>query len=230
MPAVMALMAKDIAKASELMPRTIQAALDEPVICEVIKISGEQSVIQFIEFELIKLSSRVTVGGNLTTSVIQFMAGQLVGIFPNESLADFKLCFERGAAGQYGAIFRMDGIILREWMEKYLSEKYEVLEAKLMKEKDEQYKPVKTDAGYNPDKHKEWLSKLAEACTPETKVPGMDEKDIRKYGQEKPVKSSIISGYKYFEVRGVQIFASTQEHAEQLAEIMLKNGELEEDI
>jgi len=119
-----------------MMPRKIELVFDEPRIFEVIQAVGEDSVRAQIEFELIKLASLMSVGGNLNKAQVVFISGQLIEQFPNESIADFKICFERGAIGLYGDIQRMDGITIGVWMKKYLDEKYEVLEDKLKNEKD----------------------------------------------------------------------------------------------
>src|SRR5690606_17318229 len=112
---------------------------------EVVAVAGEKEVVKYVHFELIKLASLLSVGANLTDTQASFIAEELIRVFPNETLADFKLCFQRGAIGQYNIngekdIFRMDGIVLRRWMEKYLEEKYQVAEEKLMKEKDAYYR------------------------------------------------------------------------------------------
>lgn len=140
---VQALSKKDFKSASDLMPSKIEMAINEPKVFELTKAVGEQTVLGQIEFELIKLASLMSVGGNLNNSQVQFIARQLLNSYPTESIADFKICFERGAFGNYGAIQRMDGITVREWMAKYLEEKYLVVEDMLMKEKDDIYKPAK---------------------------------------------------------------------------------------
>jgi hypothetical protein len=221
--------AGNYAEAAKLIPSKISLATKEPPLCDLIKIIGRSKIIIFLKLELAKLSERVNVGGNLTASQIEFISTQLVEMFPNESLADFKICFERGAIGQYGEIFRMDGIVIRQWMEKYLDEKYQIIEEELKSEKDNPHAPVKPGE-YNSNEHsrrlQQWLDQVQKDLK---KVPGMSDKDIRKYGQEKPVRETITSGYKYFSVRGVEIYAITQEHAEELAAIMLKNKLLIQD-
>ena len=57
----------------------------------------------------------------------------------------------------------------------------------------------------------------------------MSREDVLKYGQNEPVRKSATDGYKYFQVRNVQVLALTQEHAEDLVKRMIKLGELEED-
>jgi len=128
------------------------------------------------------MSSLVSVGGNLNDAQVQFIATQMVEMFPNESLADFKLCFQRGCIGQYGEIYRMDGIVLRGWMEKYLDEKYTVVEDHLMKEK-EQFKKE-----YTPEQGKDWFKVWKDSIDslPNKKVFPLTDEEIKKEGQEKP--------------------------------------------
>jgi hypothetical protein len=208
---------------SESLPRTIKSAINQPPIYELLKVTGKASVVHYVEFELIKLSTLISVGGNLNNAQVEFIAVSLVDMFPNESLADFKLAFERGCMGQYGEIYRMDGIVLRTWMEKYLDEKYQHVEADLMKYKESPHDlPINSGHGPGFELAKQYAEKLAEGA----KIPKLTDHDIRQFGQEKPHRSSVTAGYKYFEVRGVQIYAITQEHAEELAERMIKDGTL----
>jgi len=211
---------------SDSLPKSVTLATKEPPICDVEKVVGRDAVVRFIEFELIRMTSLISVGNNLNNDQIQFISTQLVEMFQNESLADFKLCFERGCIGQYGEIFRMDGIVLRKWMEQYLDEKYTVIEEELRKSKDTPYQlPDKADEGPGYREFKEWAKSLQMG----TKVPGMTDADHRKYGQEKPAKpNTATAGYKYFTVSNIQVMALTQEHAEELVQRMIDKGELEE--
>lgn len=205
-----------------MMPSTVKNAVGQPPICDLIRITGRAVIVRYIEFELLKLTELISVGGNLNNTQIEFISTQLVEMFPNESIADFKLCFQRGCIGQYGEIFRMDGIVIRQWMEKYLDEKYQVIEEELKKSPDKMYQPseVKT----HDERHSEWLDKWQkEVGGVGNKVPSMTDQDMRRFGQEKPERNSLTAGYKYFDVNGKGIYATSQEHAEELAGIMAKN-------
>jgi len=169
------------------------------------------------------MRSLITVSGNLNDGQVQFIATQLVEMFPGESLADFKICFERGCIGQYGEIFRMDGIVLRKWMEQYLDEKYQLIEQELYKQPENIYETHETGPGY--EAFKKWAKELTEKKT----VRPMWEKDIRKEGMENPMrKEAATRGYAYFQVKNLQIYASSQEHAEELVAKLIKIGEIEE--
>ena len=219
---------------ANLLPKTIQGAVNEPPISEVMKVVGKGKIVVFLKAELVLLSSRISVSGNITSEQLEFISTQLVEFFPNESLADFKLCFERGCMGQYGEIFRMDGIVLRKWMEQYLDEKYQVVETNLMNERDTLYRkpePKKEEEQNRDEKAKDWLRIWREEVdkVAGVKVPSMTRDDVLKWGQsEPPKKESVTSGYKYFQVKNVQVLALTQEHAEELVQKMIKSGDLEE--
>lgn len=160
--------------------------------------TGEKTVQGFVEFELIKLAERINVSGNLTDGQVEFIASQLIGLYPNETIADFKLCFEGISVGQYikqDKLFKLDGTEIGYAMKVYLERKYEVMEADLMKEKDDFYQHAKNNT--------DWLQLWKEAVLktdseggPEkttsrnlrmlSSVRGMTDKEIRAEGQEKP--------------------------------------------
>lgn len=122
-----------------MLPKTIEKAIGQPPISALVKSVGLDVLKLQVEYELTILSAMVSVGGNLTNYSIPFIADQLILQFPNESLADFKLCFQRGAMGAYGNIQRLDGVTIGVWFKEYLEEKYQAIEAKLMAEKDNPY-------------------------------------------------------------------------------------------
>lgn len=180
---------------SNRLPNKIEDALDFPVVKEMVAAAGEKTIQAYLEFELMKLANLVSVGGNLNNAQVVFIASELIRNFPNETLADFKLCFQRGAIGTYGEIFRMDGIVIRGWMQMYLDEKYQVTENKLMSEK-EAYKDQYTWNGVAQtltdevkrqqvkDRLQEWKSAI-EAANVRLSAPITDE-DIKAEGQERP--------------------------------------------
>lgn len=174
-----------LAEASNLMPTTIKGAMSMPVVCDLIKSVGKPAVSRLIEFELAKLSAAVSVGGNLDNYKVQLIATQLIEFFPNESIADFKVCFFRASAGQYGDIFRLDGIIVRKFMEAYLDEKYQTVEEQLMKEKDNLYKaPEKGKSDFNV--YEEFLR--VHGTSVGNKIPSISREEILRNGQSEPPK------------------------------------------
>lgn len=164
------------------LPSTIQKAVGQPPICDLEKVVGRNQIVRYVEFELVKMTALISVGNNLNDSQVQFIATQLVEFFPNESIADFKICFQRGCIGQYGEIYRMDGIVLRHWMEKYLEEKYTVVESNWTKQKDDEKKPVDAVEG------RDWLKAWKESIDklPHAKVLSLTQDQIEKEGKEKP--------------------------------------------
>jgi len=127
-------------KVSEALPSRLADALNEPPICMVAKKVPTRAIEAFIAVEITKLKSRINVDDrlNVQASQIPFICASLIDMFPNESLADFKICFERGAMGRYsgGKLLRLDGAVLADWMQSYLDEKYQAVEERLMREKD----------------------------------------------------------------------------------------------
>lgn len=186
----------NMVKASELMPTKIEKVFDQPKVFELIKAIGDGPVKSQIEFELVTLASLMSVGGNLNKAQVPFIAAQLIDMYPNESIADFKICFQRGSIGAYGDIQRMDGITIGQWMKAYLEEKYELMEANLMNEKENFYKPVQ----YEPssiDWHKKWLDEV-ESMEGRPTIQ-MTEEEIKKEGQADPAKKIHLTDHAYLE-------------------------------
>jgi hypothetical protein len=181
----------DFKTASEMLPRKIELVFDQPKIREMIMTYRSAiPVKRMIQFELIKMAELMSVGGNLNGTQVDFIADQLIDMYPNESIADFKICFERCAMGRYGQIQRMDGITIGEWMKQYLSEKYEVMENQLMKERDEYYKVVIPE---NSDR--DWLAEWQNAVDNSggmKRVPDLTEEEIKEEGQTRP-KEKVYS-------------------------------------
>jgi hypothetical protein len=186
---------KNFEQASNLMPNRIEQVFDQPKVREVILAVGATNVCLQLKFELIKLASLMSVGGNLNQAQVDFIADGLISKYPNESLADFKICFGRGAMGNYGDIQRMDGITIGIWFEKYLEEKYELLEAKLMKEKESIYEPMvntKPSEGVAPpEKAKEYLNQMLQSVKGmEAKQPApLTDKDVKLEGRQEPKRT-----------------------------------------
>lgn len=188
----LAIQAAQFDKASRLMPTKIENVFDEPKICELIPALGVESVKRQIEFELVNLASLMSVGGNLNDAQITFIAEEFVKMFPAESIADFKICFRKGAIGGYGQIQRLDGITLREWMDKYLQEKYLVMEDKLMQEKDNLYKLPELSESEREHVSRIDVDKMLKDYEESIKafqvraIMPMTEEEIKEEGQERP--------------------------------------------
>lgn len=192
-------------KASNLLPTKIQDTFEQPKVFEMVRAIGVDGVKRQIEFELVNLASLMSVGGNLNGSQVTFIAEQLIELYPSESIADFKICFKRGAIGAYGQIQRMDGITLREWMEKYLEEKYTIMEDMLMREKDNMYKPVTLteseqkhliDVDALLNEYKATLKRFEPKA-----VRPMSEEDIKAEGQDDPDGAYQAFKHRYLNTR-----------------------------
>jgi hypothetical protein len=183
--------------------------------------TNEKTVQGFIEFELIKLAERINVSGNLTDGQVEFIASQLLGLYPNETIADFKLCFEGVALGKYvkqEKLFKLDGVEIGYAMGQYLAEKYEVMENELMKEKDSLYDQFKRNMTET-----DWLQVWKEAIEKTDKtggvktqsqnltylnqIRGMTQSEIEREGKEKPAaaKPQPFTDEQYMEERNKKI-------------------------
>lgn len=132
-------------KVASLLPSTIEQATKGTPVEMLMKVVDRKNIEAFLAIELTKLASLINVDErlNLQGHQIPFIAGQLVDNYKNESLADFKICFARGAMGRYDdKLLRLDGAVINNWMAKYLEEKYQVIENKLMTEKENFYQDI----------------------------------------------------------------------------------------
>lgn len=185
---MLAIQDNNMALARALMPA--RPDISQPKIFEVAKSAGPAQVVLFIAMELARLSELVNVGGNLTASQIDFIARNLYDQFPNESLCDFKICFERGAMGRYGEIFRLDGITINKWFTEYLNEKYQDHEYDLKKEKQTESKPQEIST--ETDKMiSDYLKELSDF----SKVPAMSKDEISYWGKERFQRRAASAGY-----------------------------------
>lgn len=172
---------------------------------------------------------------NLSDGQIQQIVEDLMDKFPNETIEDFILIFKKARQNEFGEIYRLDSAVIFGWVEKYLDEKYQVIEGLLMKEKENPYeriKPVHDLPEDDPEYywHDAWLENLSRQFKTEKIGNVNDPEWIKKHGQEKPLRKSLTSGFAYFEVRGIKLMAGSQQHAEEIVQRMLELGELEEDI
>ena len=201
MTSVQLMQKNEFRHASNAMSTKIEGTFDEPKVREVIQAIGEDAVLLYVRFELIHLAALMSVGGNLNDAQVKFIAKQLCDMYPNETLADFKICFQRGAIGLYGDIQRMDGITIGGWMKSYLDEKYQVLEDMLMKEKDKPYyayilashekigyAPIKDGLPAPPEVAQKYIDEMKEMLSTRVNVPGMTDDEIKKNGKETPPK------------------------------------------
>lgn len=119
--------------------RSVKEAIENGVpIVTLQHVTGESGILQAIEFKLIELAAQINVDQRLNIQAYQvpIIASTLYNAFKCESLEDFTLCFQRGAAGFYDdKLLRLDGAIIVKWMQKYLEEKYTLVEAGVQEER-----------------------------------------------------------------------------------------------
>lgn len=192
----------DFKAASDLLPKTFQGALEQPKVRELVSIHGEEQIKLMVEFELINLASLMSVGGNLNKAQVPFIAEQLIEMYPNESIADFKLCFRKGSIGEYGDIQRLDGITIGQWMKAYIDAKYEAIVNDMMKEKEVYKRPIiptpdpelkEDDPEYHW--HDAWLENLQWTLKnggPDRLIPKLRDKEIKEEGQERPKQKTYV--------------------------------------
>lgn len=146
-------------KVANLLPSTIEQAIKGTPVAMLMKVVDRKNIEAFLAIELTKLASMINVDErlNLQGHQIPFICAQLVDTYKNESLADFKICFDRGVMGRYDdKLLRLDGAVINQWMAKYLEEKYQVIEAVLMSEKENPYQATvskKPEEQRNSDKN-----------------------------------------------------------------------------
>jgi hypothetical protein len=190
-PMVQYLASGQMDKASALMPTRIEHAAKGTPIAMVTLVVEPVKVEAFIVFELTKKVLDMFNGDprlNLQPHQLPTIARGLIENYKNETLADFSVCFQRGMSGLYGDIFRIDIAIINGWMQKYLEEKYQIIEDTLVREKENQYRPVVPE---NSDR--DWLSewqKAIESSESTRMASQLTQEQIEAEGQEKPKKES----------------------------------------
>lgn len=170
-------------KVSDLLPTTIEKSLDEPPLSVLIQIVDPRNIEAFLAIELTKLQSLVNVDErlNLQPHQIPFIASQLIELYKTETLADFKICFQRGALGRYDdKLLHLDAAVIGNWMNKYLDEKYQVAENKLMAEKENFYWVKKTTREADKPNPERNLLALFKAVVGEQKIED-DQKKVNEY-------------------------------------------------
>lgn len=173
------------------------------------RFAGVRQVAIAIDIHLTRLVSNLNLKWSLNDSQIKTIVEDLIEKYPNETIEDFILIFKKARLGEYGELIRLDSAIIFNWVEKYLDEKYEAIENKLMEEKEEFYKRV-VPHNSERDYLQEWMDSIKDNPTGPKMVGKLTDKEIKSEGQESPKR---WSGYKYDESEsGVRL----REHHEEL--------------
>lgn len=182
---------------SESLPMSAVKASYFPKVFQVINLIGHKKLCAYVEYELISLSQLTSVGGNLNNTQVVFIAEELVRMYPNESVADFRVCFRMGARGDFGEIYRLDAGVIGLWMKQYIDVKYNEIENDLMKQKDNYYTPPEPETlppkerPVDDERRDEWLEKWKKSLEGiETKrVSPLSDSELIKWGKKKPPQS-----------------------------------------
>jgi hypothetical protein len=129
---------------SKSVSNKVSDLLDCEPITSLISHAGEGTVKAYVEAELIKLAGNFNGNPalNLKDYQVPVIADMLIQNYKWESIEDFTLCFRRASCGMYGEIYRIDGAVIGQWLARYLDEKYDALEQRKAKEKQQDKNPV----------------------------------------------------------------------------------------
>jgi hypothetical protein len=195
---------------------SIASVLDATPIAELKRqLPGKEDAIEkFLATQIQLLIESVNVTQNIEPHQVPGIAKTLIELFPVESLEDFVLCFKRGALAMYGPLYnRLDASVLCEWMQKFLDEKYQVIEANVLSNQVQ----TNSDNLVNYEAYRERVEK-------EGRPKASNNLKSNEYERQR-----LENPYKYFQVRNLQVMARSQEHAEAIVEGMISTGELIEE-
>lgn len=170
------------------------------------KVTGKESVLEALEFEIIRTAAQVNVDArlNIQDHQVPDIAKMIFETYKNESLEDFILMLRRGAMGIYDEkLLRLDGSVIFHWMTKYLDEKYQVVETKLMEEKESLY-------DIKPKEGKSFLDALIAAVGEPPKEDRTNQKE-NAYQKERigmDVKRGTKEDYERRELHGKYLLAN----------------------
>jgi hypothetical protein len=143
---------------------TIKKIIDHGTPLSVLGRVAEKKVVkQLLDVHLIKLAASFNMNLTLKDYQIGQIIEDLIERYPNETIEDFIYIFKQARQGAYGEVYRLDSAVIFGWVEKHLEQKYDSLEAKLMREKDTPYQvEVSKDALPIEDAMK-YLDEMAKA-------------------------------------------------------------------
>lgn len=205
--------------------------MDEPLIYQLVKQVGKESLQQLLEAQIIILANQMNVSNNVNATQVPFIAETLLDTYQTESLADFILVFKRGSIGFYGNTYhKLDCATIMEWMAKHIEEKA------MYRERDNtKLKQVESEVKIDYAAYIERMKKQGE-MERESKIAAIVKEDefiqfresrksnIEKYLAEKDrLKAAIESrgldkltgmeGLKAFNIEGIAVWARNKEEA-----------------
>ena len=166
----------------------------------------------FLAIQINNLCDAVNLNEQLTFSGYQVnaLACTLIELFPVESLEDFVLCFRRGALGLYGKFYRLDASVLCDWMQKYLDEKYQLIEVQAT-----QANPTEAIPAVEYEAFK---ARTAEVFKPDNTIRDIRERERKERELQTP--------HDYYNVENLKIYATSQQDAERIVQERISKGHL----
>jgi hypothetical protein len=144
---------------------------------------------QILDIHLTKLASSFNMNLNLKDHQIKVIVEDLLEKYSDESIEDFILLFKKARQGEFGEVYRIDSAVIFGWMKIHLEQKYQTIEDKLMKEKENMYKRIEValDKVASDEKSKMYIKQmLHNIANSEIKaVPKPSKREIFEEGQEK---------------------------------------------
>lgn len=191
----------------DLISKSVSNKVSDLLECEpiesLIKHAGVEPVQMYVEAELIKLAANINVNQalNLKNDQVPVIVSHLLENYKWESIEDFTLCFRRAAMGLYGEIYRVDGAVIGQWFSRYLDEKYDALEQKKKKEKEnaDDWKPLVKK--YTPGFGKSTMQKYLEDLGVPPKDDNSKENEYQRFKMELPNKAPTAEDKRMLELR-----------------------------
>lgn len=162
--------------------------------------------IKLISYMLQRLSKLYQLG-NWSEENAVFLAEWIYDNYKYDSLDDVVTCLKNPPYTE-NKQWRLTPDTINEWMKLILTKRAEQREIENKKQK-ENFKDKLEHIDY-------------EAFKVKIETEG--------FPTNQPKKSTATTDYAYFMVRGMSIYATSQVHAEELVNLMIQRGELEEDI
>jgi len=160
----------------------IEDCLGKASIARIKRKTDKDTVIMFLRAIISKTSTYFNVSGNFNEDQIIDTANDILNLYYFLSIEDFKLCFKNGKRLRYNekGIFRMDGSILLEWLDRYVEERSGIAENKSMTKHNEALSDNDTKELTDKKFYEKFNAK--EVVTPK-KEP--TEKELKKIEQKK---------------------------------------------